>query len=195
MNNRGLTMIHKQSYLLGLLTSTLAVVLYMELLYSPSKVDNPKYVEIEIPAIRPDFHDEAMELTKQSSLGTSKLRHLLLYTWGLCEEYRVPYDIVKAVIHTESSWKHRAVSESGAVGLMQVKPTTSMSEFNTPGTELYDPYVNITVGVKYLARLHERFNDWNTTLTAYSHGPTATVQFEDAYISDNFYVKRVNSFK
>ena len=187
--------IHKRSYLLGLLTTALAVVIYMELIHSPSSVIRSRYVEVEIPAIRPDFHDEAMELTRQSTLGTSKLRHLLVYTWGLCEEYRVPYDIVKAVIHTESSWKHKAVSESGAVGLMQVKPSTSLSEFNTPGTELYDPYVNITVGVKYLAKLHGRFKDWNTTLTAYSHGPTATVGFADTYIADNFYVKRVNSFK
>ena len=187
-------MIHKQSYILGMLTTVAIVMFYMEVIHSPAVVERPKYVEVEIPAIRPNFHDEALEL-KHSSLGKSKLRHLLLYTWGLCEEYRVPYDVVKAVIHTESSWKHKAVSKSGAIGLMQVKPTTSLAEFNTPGPQLYDPYVNITVGVKYLARLHERFRDWNTTLTAYSHGPTATIGFADSYIADNFYVKRVLSYK
>ena len=187
-------MIHKQSYLLGLFTAAAAVMFYMEVIHSPAVIERPKYIEVEIPAIKPDFYDEAVEL-KHSSLGTSKLRHLLVYTWGLCEEYRVPYDVVKAVIHTESSWKHKAVSKSGAIGLMQVKPSTSFAEFETPGSELYDPYVNITVGVKYLARLHERFKDWNTTLTAYSHGPTATVGFADAYIADNFYVKRVLSYK
>ena len=75
--------IHKRSYLLGLLTTALAVVIYMELIHSPSGVIRSRYVEVEIPAIRPDFHDEAMELTRQSTLGTSKLRHLLVYTWGL----------------------------------------------------------------------------------------------------------------
>ena len=185
-------MIDKKSYILGLLTTTIAVVFYMEFIHSPAVVERNKYIEVEIPAIKPNFYDEAIEL-KHSSLGTSKLRHLLVYTWGLCEEYRVPYDIVKAVIHTESSWKHKVVSSSGAIGLMQVKPTTSLAEFDTPGDQLYDPYVNITVGVKYLARLHERFKDWNTTLTAYSHGPTATVRFADAYIASNFYVKRVLS--
>ena len=188
-------MIDKKSYILGLLTTTIAVVFYMEFIHSPAVVERSNYVEVEIPAIRPDFYDEAMELERHSSLGVSKLKHLLLYTWGLCEEYRVPYDIVKAVIHTESSWKHKVVSSSGARGLMQVKPTTSLAEFDTPGDQLYDPYVNITVGVKYLARLHERFKDWNTTLTAYSHGPTATVRFADAYIASNFYVKRVWSHK
>ena len=187
-------MIDKTSYILGILTTATVVVLYMELIHSPAVVERNKYIEVEIPAIKPNFYDEAIEL-KHSSLGTSKLRHLLVYTWGLCEEYRVPYDIVKAVIHTESSWKHKAVSKSGALGLMQVKPTTSLAEFDTPGSELYDPYVNITVGVKYLARLHERFGDWNTTLTAYSLGPTATIGYENDYIASNFYVKRVLSFK
>ena len=185
-------MIHKQSYLL--VTTAAAVMFYMEVIHSPLVIERPKYIEVEIPAIKPDFYDEAVEL-RHSSLSTSKLRHLLVYTWGLCEEYRVPYDVVKAVIHTESSWKHKAVSKSGAIGLMQVKPSTSFAEFDTPGSELYDPYVNVTVGIKYLARLHERFKDWNTTLTAYSHGPTATVGFESDYIADNFYVKRVLSFK
>tara|TARA_B100001996_G_C18484144_1_gene524970 strand:+ start:189 stop:725 length:537 start_codon:yes stop_codon:yes gene_type:complete len=178
-----------------MLTTIAVVVLYMEFIHSTSIVEKPKYIEVEIPAIRPDFHDEAVELSRHSTLNTSKLKHLLLYTWGLCEEYRVPYDIVKAVIHTESSWKHKAVSKSGAIGLMQVKPTTSLAEFNTPGDQLYDPYINITVGIKYLARLHERFVDWNTALTAYSHGPTATVGFADSYIASNFYVKRVLAHK
>ena len=150
-------MIDKTSYILGMLTTAAAVVLYMELIHSPAVLERNKYIEVEIPAIKPSFYDEAMELERHSSLTASKLRHLLV--------------------------------------LMQVKPTTSLAEFDTPGSELYDPYVNITVGVKYLARLHERFGDWNTTLTAYSHGPTATVGYDNDYIADNFYVKRVLSAK
>ena len=107
-------MIHKQSYLLGLFTAAAAVMFYMEVIHSPLVIERPKYIEVEIPAIKPDFYDEAVEL-RHSSLSTSKFRHLLVYTWGLCEEYRVPYDVVKAVIHTESSWKHKSVSKTGAI--------------------------------------------------------------------------------
>ena len=181
----------KQAYIAGLLTSALAVVLYMEFIYEPVKITKPNYVEVELPAIKPDFYDDAVDLKVYSTMNPSKIKHLLIYAWGLCEEYRVPYDIVKAVIQTESSWQHKAVSSSGAIGLMQVKPSTSMSEFDTPGSELYDPYVNVTIGIKYLARLHERFRDWNTTLTAYSHGPTATVAYTKEYINTNFYVQKV----
>ena len=99
--------------------------------------------------------------------------------------------MVKAVIQTESSWDHKAVSTSGAIGLMQVLPSTAMSEFQTPKEDLFDPYVNVTVGIKYLSKLNEHFDDLESTLTAYSHGPTVTKKYSNNYISNNFYVKRV----
>ena len=74
---------------------------------------------------------------------------------------------------------------------MQVLPSTAMSEFKTPEKDLYDPYVNVTVGIKYLSKLNKHFDDMESTLTAYSHGPTVTKKYSNNYISNNFYVKRV----
>ena len=184
----------KETILSSTIVFCFGVVMFMEFLYPTIRENSIVVREVYIEEESPDFVTE-VEGLKSSSLNKSKLKHLLVYIYGLSQEYHVPYDLVKSVIHTESSWKHKAKSKSGALGLMQVKPTTSLAEFDTPGSELYDPYVNITVGVKYLARLHERFGDWNTTLTAYSHGPTATIGYENDYIADNFYVKRVLSFK
>ena len=101
--------------------------------------------------------------------------------------------MVKAVIQTESTWNHKAVSTSGAIGLMQILPKTAMDEFNTPEQDLYDPYVNVTVGIKYLSHLNQHIDDIDATLTAYSHGPTITRKYSDSYIKNNFYVKRVHS--
>ena len=181
----------RQSFLAGMLTTAAVVMYYMENIYEVPAVYDVKttYVEVEIPAKKPNFEDEVK--TINSSLNKSKLKHLLVYTYALCEEYKVPYTLVKAVITTESSWNHKAVSKSDARGLMQIKPSTSMSEFKTPGGDLFDPYVNITVGIKYLSQLHERFGDWNTTLTAYSHGPTITSSYSSEYIASNFYVKKI----
>tara|TARA_R100000388_G_scaffold88460_1_gene68789 strand:+ start:1111 stop:1686 length:576 start_codon:yes stop_codon:yes gene_type:complete len=181
----------RQSFLAGIVTTAAVVMFYMENIFdSPTVYDvKTKYVEVEIPAKKPNFTDEVK--TINSSLNKSKLKHLLIYTFALCEEYKVPYTLVKAVITTESSWNHKAVSKSDARGLMQIKPSTSMSEFKTPGGDLFDPYVNITVGIKYLSQLHERFGDWNTTLTAYSHGPTITSSYSSEYIASNFYVKKI----
>ena len=59
-------MIDKTSYILGILTTAAAVVFYMELIHSPAVVERNKYIEVEIPAIKPDFYDEAMELRHSS---------------------------------------------------------------------------------------------------------------------------------
>ena len=184
-------MSHKQSYMLGVVTCAAAVMFYMEVIHRTPIIEKTKYVEVHVPMSKPDFKKEAKSVLRYSTLNESKLTHLMIYMWGLCEEYEVPFDIVKAVVDTESDWKHKAVSKSGAIGLMQILPSTSVAEFNTPGSALYDPYVNVTVGIKYLSKLHQRFGDWNTTLTAYSHGPTITDTYSKGYIRDNFYVKRV----
>ena len=150
------------------------------------KIDN--LIEVDKP--KPNFTEDA-EMIK-SSLNNSKLKHVLIYIHALCDEYAVPYDLAKSVIMTESSWNHKAVSKSGAIGLMQIKPETAYSEFKTPKDDLYDPYVNVTVGIMYLSELyHNSGNDWYYALTGYSHGPTVTKTYSYAYITDNFYVNRV----
>jgi soluble lytic murein transglycosylase-like protein len=75
---------------------------------------------------------------------------------------------------------------------MQILPKTAMSEFQTPKEDLFDPYVNVTVGIKYLSELNKHFDECiPSTLTAYSHGPTITRSYSKNYIKTNFYVKRV----
>ena len=109
----------------------------------------------------------------------------------MCEHYDLNYNLVKSVISTESGWQYNAKSSAGAIGLMQVLPSTAKSEFNTPKQDLFDPYVNVTVGIKYLSKLDSHFDDLESTLTAYSHGPTATKKYSPTYVNNNFYVKRV----
>ena len=183
---------NKLYYLLGVLTTTVSVVAYMEI----TEPDIPMQTKTEtvvrmvnVPFSPSNYIIQAEEI--KSSLNKSKLKHILIYIEALCWEYGVDYEMVKAVIQTESSWNHKAVSTSGAIGLMQVLPSTAMSEFQTPEEDLFDPYVNVTVGIKYLSKLDEHFDDLESTLTAYSHGPTVTRKYSSRYISNNFYVKRV----
>jgi len=183
---------NKLYYLLGVLTTTLSVVVYMEIKEpnTPIQTKTETVVRmVNVPFSPSNYIIQAEEI--KSSLNKSKLKHILIYIEALCWEYGVDYEMVKAVIQTESSWNHKAVSTSGAIGLMQVLPSTAMSEFQTPKEDLFDPYVNVTVGIKYLSKLDEHFDDLESTLTAYSHGPTVTRKYSSRYISNNFYVKRV----
>ena len=185
---------NKVHFLLGVMLTSLCVMTYKELSHRPPLVETKTETIVHMvadPLIRGNFEIESNEI--KSTLNKSKLKHLLIYINALCDEYAVDYDMVKAVIQTESSWNHKAVSTSGAIGLMQILPTTAMTEFNTPEQDLYDPYVNVTVGIKYLSHLNNHFDDIDATLTAYSHGPTITKKYSEKYIKNNFYVKRVHS--
>ena len=183
---------NKLYYLLGVLTTAVSVMAYVEIIEPdiPIQTKTETVVRmVNVPITPSDYTAQAKEI--KSSLNKSKLKHILIYIEALCWEYGVDYEMVKAVIQTESDWNHKAVSTSGAIGLMQILPSTAKSEFQTPKQDLFDPYVNVTVGIKYLSQLNEHFDDLESTLTAYSHGPTVTKKYSNNYISNNFYVKRV----
>ena len=152
--------VNKLYYLLGVLTTAVSVMAYVEIIEPdiPIQTKTETVVRmINVPFAPSDYELQAEEI--KSSLNKSKLKHILIYIEALCWEYGVDYEMVKAVIQTESDWNHKAVSTSGAIGLMQVLPSTAMSEFKTPEKDLYNPYVNVTVGIKYLSKLNKHFDD------------------------------------
>jgi soluble lytic murein transglycosylase len=89
----------------------------------------------------------------------------------------LPPTFVLAVIEVESSGRQDAVSEAGALGLMQIMPATGefvASQIDVPwrGREsLFDPVINVRLGVHYLEELIERYANVRTALAAYNAGP------------------------
>jgi soluble lytic murein transglycosylase-like protein len=77
--------------------------------------------------------------------------------------YRVPIDLVEAIIDEESAWNPYAVSSKGAVGIMQLMPTTA-ARFGVHNRFRIDE--NIHGGVAYLAWLKQRFNGDLRLMTA-----------------------------
>ncbi len=86
-------------------------------------------------------------------------------------------DLVVAVIHVESRGNTYALSPVGAMGLMQIMPPTGEELANELGIQwvgaklLFEPEVNVRLGVTYLRQLQERFGSWSTALAAYNWGP------------------------
>ncbi len=83
--------------------------------------------------------------------------------------------LVYAVIKAESGFREDAVSRAGAVGLMQVKPSTAEFICTKRGvafdaSRLCEGGYNVTVGCMYLAYLLERFPQTETALAAYNAG-------------------------
>jgi soluble lytic murein transglycosylase len=84
-------------------------------------------------------------------------------------KYRLDPSIIKAVITAESNWNPRAVSNKGAIGLMQLMPSTAREMRLDP----YSPEENIEGGTRYLRYLLDRFNGrLDIALAAYNAGPS-----------------------
>lgn len=83
-----------------------------------------------------------------------------------------PY-LVYSVIKTESGFKTNVKSSKGAVGLMQITPSTAeyiAEKLATPTYNLEDVETNVKFGCFYLRYLINKFKSLNTAITAYNAG-------------------------
>jgi soluble lytic murein transglycosylase-like protein len=99
------------------------------------------------------------------------------------QRYGLQPTLVMALIATESSFFNWSRSEQGAVGLMQLRPVTAeamVRQWSASGERvkwsgeesLFDPDINLRLGLGYLSQLVRQFGDMKTALTAYNYGPT-----------------------
>ena len=86
--------------------------------------------------------------------------------------YEVLPETILAVIRIESGFDVNATSEAGAVGLMQILPSTAEEVARelriewAGGEQLRDPALNIRLGTHYLTKLLARFEDLSQALDA-----------------------------
>lgn len=104
-------------------------------------------------------------------------------------EYRIDKYLVYAVIKTESGYDHRAVSNVGARGLMQIMEDTfdwikfRMGDEETEYSDMFDPETNIRYGCFLLGFLYEEFGNIDAAMAAYHAGRGAV----NSWLSDSEY--------
>ena len=111
---------------------------------------------------------------------------------AMSEAHGVDPLLVRALIQVESNYQTRARSPKGAMGLMQLMPSTArVYRVRNP----FDPRTNIEAGIKHLKSLIDRFGRVELGLAAYNAGEGAVTKFNGIppYRETRNYVSRILS--
>ncbi|MBE5931986.1 MAG: lytic transglycosylase domain-containing protein [Lachnospiraceae bacterium] len=92
------------------------------------------------------------------------------------QKYNVSIDLLKAVAKAESNFNPEATSHCGAMGIMQLMPSTAKS---LGVNNAYDPYENIMGGAKLLNQLDKMYNgNIKLMLAGYNAGPGNVAKYD-----------------
>lgn len=109
-------------------------------------------------------------------------------------EFGVDYRLVLALIKQESQFDHESLSEKGAMGLMQIMPSTSSDLSTELAIENISlPHENLRAGIYYLSTLLDLFKNApekdrvRLALAAYNAGPARIYDAQElaAYMGEN----------
>lgn len=117
--------------------------------------------------------------------------------------YNLDENLIYAVAFCESGFNPKAKSNKGAVGIMQLMPSTAKWCCERMGIEysyqkLYDPNFNIRIGSYYLSYLKDKFKTEKQILWAYNAGEGKIKDWTndaDVYTETRAYVKKINFIK
>lgn len=145
---------------------------------------NGKFTDKERPQSRLLVSQIETYLEQEDFFLTGKMRReFVTHLLATAKDYEFDPWLILAIIKVESSFKPDALSNRGAMGLLQLKPIAAREVANVYKVEavashrLYNPFVNVTVGVQYLSFLRDTLNtDGHRMLTAYNMGPTRVKQ-------------------
>jgi soluble lytic murein transglycosylase-like protein len=77
----------------------------------------------------------------------------------------LPPGLTARIAYVESRYNPQAQSPAGAIGIMQLEPSSF------PGVDPWDPIAAIDAGANYLATLYQQFGSWQLATAAYNAGP------------------------
>ncbi|OIO10801.1 MAG: hypothetical protein AUJ52_03095 [Elusimicrobia bacterium CG1_02_63_36] len=127
----------------------------------PENTITKKYIEIYTQK-RPKSVEQA--LARSGRYRAMILKHL--------RKAKLPEELLWLVM-TESEFKQKAISRSGAGGLWQFMPFTGRKfglEVSYWVDERYNPEKATGAAVRYLEELHQWFGDWHLAMAAYNRG-------------------------
>jgi soluble lytic murein transglycosylase len=125
----------------------------------------------EVEAVRVRLAPYARDLGPQ---GVAALAQAVV---DASRAHSLPPTLLVAVMEVESGFDPYAVSQKGALGLMQILPSTGIEVAHRVGIPwrgprtLFDPRANVRLGAAYLRELLDRYASLRVALAAYNEGP------------------------
>ena len=190
----------------GLAGATIAVGVFAAALVMPSALgEGPRTIDsspqaplacaappCELgPAGPVDWVDGEL-LARIPQLGTLERRLLARTIVAEAQIARIDPLLVLALIEVESSFDPDALSERGAMGLMQLREPTLRQELERAGLaagDPGDPVANVQAGIRYLRRLLDAFGREEVALMAYNAGPNRILGYlREGEIPPRFHV-------
>jgi len=120
----------------------------------------------------------------------------------VCKNENIDIATVLAIAKVESGFRETVVSKKGAVGMMQIMPSTAKwiieyKKIDMPNYNLKNYKDNIRIGVIYYKSLYKIFNgDVEKSLAAYNAGPSRVVNGKWKKIEETRkYVEKVMFYK
>lgn len=150
----------------------LVIILSSLIIHLPDFTVKPKNKERTINEIAGVLEKYSTDLDKTTRIELAEA----IYDESV--HYNWDPKLILALIAIESSFQNKSVSERGAKGLMQLMPYVAESLAQELGIEwdgdptLFNPFLNIRMGLHYLSRLILDFDDLRVALVAYNYGPT-----------------------
>jgi hypothetical protein len=159
-----------------------------EIFCEPSLIVRIAPDEVPYPEPEPEPVPEAAAPQPGDRLETNQRYFAIIER--VSAEQGVDPKLVRAVIQVESAYQQRARSRKGAIGLMQLMPTTAR-QYGV--SDPYDAESNIEAGIKHLKSLLQRFSTRALALAAYNAGEAAVERFRGIppYPETQAYVYRI----
>jgi hypothetical protein len=160
-----------------------------QMIAAPKSGETVSVKDAGTPAvIRRVLPDQATALPASSGSALAGVPYADLFTRA-GNRYGVDASLLAAMASQESGFDSRAVSSSGAQGLMQFMPATAAGL----GVNPLDPASAIDGAARYLSSLKNQFGSTELALAAYNAGPGAVSRYGDVppYAETQNYVRAV----
>ena len=135
----------------------------------------------------------SVNLVKASSSNKNYIKMLLIDN-AKKSNYVKP-SLALAVAQVESNFNANAISSKGAIGIMQIMPKTARDMYGIPKHKLFDPVINIKIGISFLDHLIKKYKGRIDIALSHYNGGSAVGKWPNVKIipaTYNYVLKVLN---